>query len=156
MYEFRTTQLIHSDLDTVWNFFSSPANLNEITPDDLDFEIISAPVGKMYAGQIIRYKIKPLLNIPMTWVTEISQVKDKEFFIDEQRFGPYKFWHHQHIFKQTDQGVLMTDILHYSLYGGFLGDILNKLFIRKKIQCIFTYRTDVIDNLFKKSKAELV
>ncbi|NNC84702.1 MAG: SRPBCC family protein, partial [Bacteroidia bacterium] len=133
----------------------SPGNLNKITPDDLEFKILSEPVKRMYAGQIIRYKIKPLLNIPMTWVTEITQVESKQFFIDEQRFGPYKFWHHQHHFKQTEEGVLMTDILHYSLYGGFLGNFLNNLFIRKKIEGIFTHRTKVIDKLFSKREAEL-
>lgn len=149
VHVFKSTQLVQQDLETVWKFFSNPQNLNEITPADLEFKILSEPVNKMYAGQIIRYRIKPLLNIPMTWVTEITQVKDRAFFIDEQRFGPYKFWHHQHHFRQTDKGVLMTDILHYSMYGGIIGDLLNKLFIRKKIQQIFSHREKVVDKLFK-------
>ena len=136
-------------LDEAWSFFSTPRNLNLITPDDMSFEIISSVDAKAYAGQLITYKIKPLLNISMTWVTEITQCVDKQYFIDEQRFGPYKFWHHQHQFKEIDQGVLMTDILSYALPFSFIGEFMGNIFLHDKVKSIFSYREQKLDEIFK-------
>ena len=148
LYKLETIQTINTSLDACWNFFSSPKNLKEITPDHMGFEIIDGVEERMYAGQIIQYYVKPVLGIPMRWVTEITQVKDKEFFIDEQRFGPYKLWHHKHFFKEVDGGVEMRDVIHYGLPLGFLGRLARRLFIKKQLETIFDYRFQKVNELF--------
>jgi ligand-binding SRPBCC domain-containing protein len=135
-------------IDEAWDFFSSPKNLNDITPEDLVFEIKSEVPEKMYQGMFIIYSIKPLLNIPMKWVTEITHVEEKKYFVDEQRVGPYNIWHHEHHFEQKDAGVLMKDILHYDVGKSFLGTIASKLFVDKKVQAIFDYRYKVLEQRF--------
>lgn len=148
-YQFQRTQKIKASIDEVWDFISSPANLKEITPDYMGFDITSKETpGKMYQGLIISYKVSPLLGIKTTWVTEISQVKDKEYFVDEQRVGPYKLWHHQHIILPINGGVLMKDIVSYVPPFGFLGVIANKLIIRNKLNEIFNFRTKAIEKRF--------
>jgi len=128
-------------MNEVWGFFSNPANLKNITPAELNFNIISKYHGdKMYTGQIIEYTLKPLLNIPVYWMTEITHVNENKYFIDEQRFGPYSLWHHQHHFKQIDGGVEMTDIVHYKIPFWFLGDIAHSFFVQKKLNDIFDFR----------------
>ena len=148
LYKVETTQVINTSLDECWKFFSSPKNLKEITPDYMGFEIIDGVEETMYAGQIIQYYVKPVLGIPLKWVTEITQVKDKAFFIDEQRFGPYKLWHHQHFFKEVEEGVEMRDVVHYALPLGFLGRIARNLFIKKQLKTIFDYRFQKVNELF--------
>ena len=112
-FQLKKTQLLNTDIDTIWDFASSPKNLKEITPDYMLFNITSEGLPeKMYPGMIITYEVSPLLNIKMKWVTEITQVVEKKFFIDEQRIGPYSLWHHQHFFEEKDEGVLMTDICY--------------------------------------------
>ncbi len=138
-------------MDVAWDFFSSPKNLQKITPDHLGFKIISNHHGdKMYAGQIIEYKVKPLLGIPLYWMTEITHVEERKYFIDEQRFGPYSLWHHQHHFIEKNGGVEMTDIVHYKLPLGFLGDIAHGLFVKKQLKKIFDHRYQVVETLFNK------
>jgi ligand-binding SRPBCC domain-containing protein len=152
-FSLKTVQKLPVDISTAWEFFSSPANLKDITPDNLGFEIISKHHGdKMYAGQIVEYTVKPLLGIPLYWMTEITQVKDHEYFIDEQRFGPYSLWHHQHHFKTIEAGVEMTDIVHYKLPLGFLGSIANSLFVEKQLKGIFEFRFQKTEALFGKWK----
>ncbi|MFN6039873.1 MAG: SRPBCC family protein [Bacteroidota bacterium] len=146
-------QILNSDLDTIWNFMSRPENLSKITPDYMGFEVLTDISGvEMYPGQIIEYYVSPLLGLKMHWVTEITHVKHKEFFVDEQRFGPYSFWHHQHIIKPHELGVEMTDIVHYKIPFGPLGKIANSLFIKKQLKTIFQHRFDVLENLFNKNK----
>ncbi|KJS04601.1 MAG: SRPBCC domain-containing protein [Flavobacteriales bacterium BRH_c54] len=148
-YQFQRTQKIKASVDEVWDFISSPANLKEVTPDYMGFDITSKETpDKMYQGLIISYKVSPLLGIKTTWVTEISQVKDKEYFVDEQRVGPYKLWHHQHIIVPINGGVLMKDIVSYVPPFGFLGVIANKLIIRNKLNEIFNFRTKAIEKRF--------
>jgi len=149
-------QTLPISLEEAWSFFSTPQNLDLITPDDMSFEIISGADQKAYAGQIITYKIRPLLNIPMNWVTEIRQCVDYSYFIDEQRFGPYKFWHHQHHFEETPEGIRMRDILHYAIPFGWLGELMGSLFIHKKVQNIFSYREQKLIELFQKSNEKIV
>lgn len=140
---------IYANLDSVWDFFSRPENLNNITPKNMKFEILSEISGKeMYKGMMIVYKVRPLLNIPTTWVTEITHIEPKKFFIDDQRIGPYKMWHHEHHFKEVDGGVLMTDLLHYSLPAEPLGGLVMGNFISKKIDGIFRFRNEVIKKYF--------
>ena len=115
----------------------------------MGFKVISKHHGDtMYAGQIIEYTVKPLLGIHLYWMTEITQVKDNQYFIDEQRFGPYSLWHHQHHFKAMEGGVEMTDIVHYKIPLWFLGDIANTLIIKKQLQGIFDFRTNKVIKLF--------
>jgi ligand-binding SRPBCC domain-containing protein len=151
VYSLKTVQHIPVSLDTAWDFFSSPANLKDITPSNMGFNIISQHHGeKMYPGQLIEYKVSPLLGIPLYWMTEITHVQDKKYFVDEQRFGPYSLWHHQHHFKQTATGVEMTDIVHYKLPLGILGDIANALLVKQQLKNIFDFRYKKVEELFVK------
>lgn len=151
-YSIKSTQHLPISLEEAWDFFSSPNNLAKITPQNMGFNITSDKKDgeKMYAGQIITYIIKPMFGIPVKWMTEISHVKEGEYFIDEQRFGPYKLWHHRHSFKKTVAGVEMNDEVNYVLPFGVLGTIAHKLFIRKRIEEIFYYRNKSVEKLFGK------
>ncbi|MEF3254071.1 MAG: SRPBCC family protein, partial [Deferribacterales bacterium] len=111
----KRVQNIKGEIYKIWDFFSSPLNLSKITPEWLNFVVVSPVSSKMYSGMVIEYRVSPILNIPIKWITEITHVEEPYFFVDEQRFGPYKFWHHQHIFKEVDGGVEMTDLVHYIL-----------------------------------------
>ena len=153
-YALTFLQDIPVSLDTAWDFFSSPLNLNKITPPDMRFVVTSdyTEETKMYAGMIITYKVSPLFGIPLNWMTEITHVKEKQYFVDEQRFGPYALWHHQHHFKEIKGGVQMTDILHYAIPYGVIGRATNKLLVGKQIRKIFEYREKAIYQLFGKFK----
>ena len=143
-------QIIRTDIDTLWNFISSPNNLEKITPEWMSFKITSNnSETKMYAGMIISYIVRPILNFPMKWVTEITHVKEKEYFVDEQRIGPYKIWHHEHIFEVKEEGVLMTDIITYVPPFSFLGTIANIILIKKRVNKIFDYRNIVLEQIFR-------
>ncbi|MFY8128027.1 MAG: SRPBCC family protein, partial [Chitinophagaceae bacterium] len=143
------TQKIPATMEQVWEFMSNPANLQQITPSYMGFKITSISGDKgMYPGMIISYKVKPVLNLPITWVTEITHVKHLEFFVDEQRLGPYKMWHHQHKIEPIDGGVLMTDIVTYIPPFGFLGAIANTLFIKKQLVQIFKFRKKAVEQIF--------
>lgn len=149
VYSIKTVQLLKISHEDAWEFFSNPANLQKITPQQLGFKIISLHHGnKMYPGQIIEYKVSPVLGIPLYWMTEITHVEEGRYFVDEQRFGPYSLWHHQHHFKQVEGGIEMTDIVHYKLPLGWLGDIAHWLFVKKQLEGIFRYRYEVADKLF--------
>lgn len=150
-YQFKKKQEINQPLDVIWDFISSPKNLKKITPEYMGFDITSDNIeDKMYEGMIISYKVKPLLGIKTTWVTEITHVKDKQYFVDEQRVGPYKIWHHQHFLEETSTGTLMTDIVSYQPPMGLLGSIANKIIIRNKLEEIFAFRTQVLNEIFGK------
>jgi ligand-binding SRPBCC domain-containing protein len=148
MYQIKKTQLVKTDLTSCWNFFSSPKNLQKITPDYMGFDIKTELPEKMYEGLMIAYNVKPLFNIPMEWITEIKYVHEKKFFVDEQRKGPYKIWHHEHHFKEVEGGVEMTDIVTYELPLGFLGKIAHPIIVKKKLDEIFEYRFKTVDQLF--------
>lgn len=149
IYNLTKKQFLPISLDQAWDFFSSPVNLKKITPPYMGFQITSdLGDGKMYPGQIITYVVTPLLGIPMSWATEITHVDDKKYFVDEQRFGPYAFWHHQHWFKEVDGGVEMTDIVHYAIPLGILGRVANSILVKSKLQEIFDYRESVVDKIF--------
>ena len=152
VYRFQKTQVLPVNIEDAWDFFSSPQNLKAITPSHLGFTILSAQDDRyMYAGQLIEYEVKPLLGIPLYWMTEITQVSHLQYFIDEQRFGPYSFWHHQHHFKAVPGGVEMTDIVHYKVPFWVLGDIANTLFVRSQLKKIFDYREAVTVKAFERS-----
>ena len=150
MHQIKQEQFLPISLDEAWDFFATPKNLNEVTPSDLVFEITSVLPEKMYTGLIITYRIKPMLNIPIDWCTEITHIKDREYFVDEQRKGPYNIWHHEHHFREVDGGVMMTDLLHYDIGKSIFGAIAGKLFVHKKVQQIFKYRYQVLEKYFSK------
>jgi ligand-binding SRPBCC domain-containing protein len=147
-YQFRSKQFLPITISEAWEFFSNPNNLTKITPPWLNFEVTSKLDSKMYAGMIITYLVRPILNIPTTWVTEITHVREPNYFVDEQRFGPYKFWHHQHHFKETDNGIEMTDIVSYALPLDPLSRPINSLLVEKKVKEIFKFREKKLEELF--------
>ena len=153
VYTKKWTQFIPRPLEEVWEFFSRPENLNEVTPSELNFEILSDIADQeMYEGMIISYKVSPLLGIRMRWTTEIQRIKHGEYFVDEQRFGLYAMWHREHHFKEVDGGVEMTDLLHYAIPFGPLGRIANALIVDKKVEEIFAYRVKAVERLFYSKK----
>ena len=151
MHQLKRTQLVKTNMDTCWDFFSSPNNLAKITPDSMGFIVRTEVPEKMYEGLMIEYTVKPLLGIPMRWVTEIKTVRENAFFVDEQRVGPYTLWHHEHHFKAVAGGVEMTDIVSYQLPLGILGRLMHALFIRKKLESIFAYRFQAVETLFNQN-----
>ena len=150
LYKVETIQHVNASLEECWDFFSSPKNLQTITLDNMSFEIQDFDNKRMYPGQIITYTLKPLLGIKIAWVTIITVSKENDYFIDEQRFGPYSLWHHKHFFEATENGTKMTDIVHYALPLGYLGRIMNTLVVRQKLKSIFDYRRNKIEELFNK------
>ncbi len=154
LHTLKTTQFLKSDLTTVWDFMSSPNNLARITPAAMGFTIISdaEDLKHMYTGQIIEYYVSPVLGIKMHWVTEITHVVHHQYFVDEQRFGPYQLWHHKHFIKEVAGGVEMVDVVHYKLPFGFIGKIANALFVKNKLKEIFNYRHQKLETLFNAAK----
>lgn len=150
-YHLKFEQTLPVPIDTAWEFFSSPFNLSKITPKEMAFTVTSdiEEGSKMYPGMIITYKVSPLLGIKLDWMTEITHVEEGKYFIDEQRFGPYKFWHHQHHFEEAKPGlVIMKDMLTYGLPMGILGQAANSLLVANKLQQIFQYREKKIKEIF--------
>ncbi len=149
IYTLRTTQELSIGIKTAWDFFANPENLVRITPKHMGFEITSELIKKAYAGQIITYRVGVLPGIKTSWVTEITQIKEGEFFIDEQRFGPYSMWHHEHFFEALPNGhTLMRDKISYKIPLGILGYLAQRLFIKKQLIQIFSYRHKVLSNIF--------
>ncbi|HSD64745.1 MAG TPA: SRPBCC family protein [Ignavibacteriaceae bacterium] len=149
IYRLDYSQLLPISRTECWKFFSDPQNLQKITPPEMNFKIKSELSPEIYPGQIIIYQIKLFPGLKLKWVTEITHVNEENYFVDEQRFGPYKFWHHQHLFKEVDEGMKINDIVHYSIAPGFLGRIMNKLFIRSKLENIFKFRKEYLNEMFK-------
>lgn len=152
VYRFRKVQALPCTIEEAWNFFSAPENLKAITPPHLGFQILSGEHEEMYAGQLIEYIVKPLFGISLYWMTEITSVEPMKYFIDEQRHGPYSFWHHQHHFKKMEGGVEMTDIVHYKIPFWFLGDIANTLIVKGQLKKIFDYREEVTEKVFGRNQ----
>lgn len=150
-YVLEREQVIQATLDEAWQFFSSPENLEELTPDNMGFDIITPrPLPQMHEGQLIEYKVRPILNIPIYWKTEIINVVDRRSFADTQLNGPYKLWHHTHTFKEVPEGILMKDKVEYALPLGVLGRIAHSLFVKNKLKNIFDYRYKTVEKLFSK------
>lgn len=151
-YSIKRTQILPISIEDAWAFFSSPNNLQKITPQAMNFVVTSDKTDgeTMYTGQIITYTLTPLFGIKVNWMTEITHYKHLDYFVDEQRFGPYKLWHHRHTFKQTPTGVEMIDQVNYVLPFGFMGSLAHKLFLKKKIEGIFDYRQKVLEEIFRK------
>jgi len=155
-YLLKTEQAIPISLEEAWNFFSSPLNLAKITPREMNFVVTSDfnENTKMYPGMVITYTITPVLGIKLNWMTEITHVMEGKYFVDEQRFGPYALWHHQHHFKAIKGGVLMTDILNYAIPYGIIGQLANSIFVGKQVNNIFSYREKAIKDLFGEMVSE--
>ena len=148
IYTLKKEQFVPTNMETCLDFFSQPKNLQTITPPYMGFKILHGTAERMYPGQIIEYKVSPVLNIPMQWVTEIKHVIQHELFVDNQMIGPYKLWHHKHFFEVKENGILMTDIVHYALPFGILGRIAHALFVKKQLEGIFIYREKKVKELF--------
>ena len=148
LYRFLRKQETPLSIEKAWDFFSNPGNLALITPPSLGFKVTSVVPPKMYQGMIVTYTVTPLLNYPVQWVTEITHVDEPRMFVDEQRFGPYKFWHHQHIFEETEGGVEITDLIHYALPFGPLGRIAQVLIVKRQLDEIFEFRRNYLEKKF--------
>ena len=148
LYQIKTKQKLPISVDKAWEFLSNPKNLKEITPKYMNFRILSGADRSIFAGQIIQYKVTPMLRISTKWVTEITHVKDKEYFVDEQRFGPYALWHHKHFIKKIDGGVEMEDIIDYKIPFGIIGQIAHPIIVKNKLKQIFKYRENKLKELF--------
>ncbi|MGB8704452.1 MAG: SRPBCC family protein [Gillisia sp.] len=150
IYTLHTRQKLPISLEKAWDFLADPRNLKLITPDYMGFNILSGADRPMFAGQIIQYIVTPVLGIKTKWVTEITHVKDKEFFVDEQRYGPYAMWHHKHFLKEIPGGVEMEDIVDYKLPLGILGRMAHPWLVHPKLSEIFSYRKNKLEEIFGK------
>jgi len=134
-----------------WQFFSNPINLSEITPPWLSFRLTQTVPNSIHAGMLISYRLKPLFGLPVTWISEITHVYEPDYFIDEQRFGPYKFWQHQHLFKAFGDGTQVRDIIHYAIGYGILGRLVQRFIVSPRLEDIFDYRHEKLKQIFRDS-----
>lgn len=154
LYSIHTKQNLPISLEEAWNFIANPKNLEVITPKSMGFKTLSGDDKEMFAGQIIHYYITPLFGIKLQWVTEITHVEDRKFFVDEQRFGPYAFWHHKHFLKEIEGGVEMEDIVHYKVPMGILGQLVHPFLVKPKLEEIFAFRQKKLIELFGEFKSK--
>ena len=148
LHRLETVQRLPVTLDEAWRYFSDAGNLAKITPPSLGFEVTSPLPGRVYAGLIITYRVRPLFGVPVNWVTEITHVDEPRLFVDEQRFGPYRFWHHQHFFREAAGGTEVRDLVHYALRGGPLAGLADALLVRRRLEEIFSFRREVLARMF--------
>jgi ligand-binding SRPBCC domain-containing protein len=136
-------------MERAWDFFSDPRNLAKITPPELDFKILTELPDRIHPGMMIEYRVRPLLGIPVRWLTEITHVEPGKYFVDEQRIGPYRIWHHEHHFRQLDDGQIeMTDRVTYVLPFSPLSDLIHPFLVRPQLAKIFAYREKAVNELF--------
>ena len=152
VYTLHTKQNLPISIEEAWEFLSDPKNLKTITPEYMGFKTLSGDDRPMFAGQIIQYIVTPVLGIPAKWVTEITHVVDKQYFVDEQRFGPYALWHHKHFIKEIPGGVEMEDIVDYKIPFGILGQLFHPILVKPKLDEIFNYRRKKLIELFGEFK----
>lgn len=151
IYTIQRKQFLPITLHEAWDFFSSPQNLSKITPAKMNFRILHVSGGtKVYAGQIIRYRVQILPFYSTGWVTEITHVQEPNYFVDEQRFGPYALWHHQHHFREVEDGVEMRDEVAYAIRFGWLGRLANCIFVGREVNAIFNHRVITLEKYFSK------
>lgn len=148
LYRLHRIQCLPISIDQAWDFFSNPQNLPLITPAWLRFRVTSPLPARMYPGMIITYTITPIGQLPVRWVTEITHVNEPHLFVDEQRLGPYRLWHHQHLFSQIEGGVRLEDIVHYVLPFGPIGLLAHALVVRKRLNAIFEFRRRALEERF--------
>jgi ligand-binding SRPBCC domain-containing protein len=148
MYKIEQVQNVPISRDEAWNFFSNPSNLQVVTPDDIGFSFKDDLPNKMYPGLVVSYQVAPLLGMKLNWSTEITAIKEKEYFVDHQLSGPYKIWHHQHFFEDIEGGTALRDIVHYALPLGFIGRMFHPIVVQKKLEEIFAFRKNAIEQKF--------
>lgn len=148
IYTLKAKQNLPISIEKAWEFLSDPKNLKTITPEYMKFEVLSGADRKMYPGQIIQYIVTPIARIKNKWVTEITHVKDKEYFVDEQRFGPYSLWHHKHFIKEIPGGIEMEDIIDYKIPFGILGQLIHPIVVKPRLKEVFEYRKKKLIELF--------
>lgn len=148
LHQFTRIQKLPIPIDTAWDFFSDPGNLTLITPGYLRFEILTELPSRIYEGEIIEYLVRPLLGIPVAWITEISHMKRPSLFVDRQIRGPYKIWHHEHHFREIDRGIEMKDIVSYVMPFGFLGELSHPIIVRSRLDDIFNFRHTYLERRF--------
>jgi ligand-binding SRPBCC domain-containing protein len=154
VYQLYATQLLPTDLDSAWDFLSNPENLPLLTPGYMNFRIISESTRQMYPGQIITYKVSPFPAMTVKWVSEITHVERGRYFVDEQRYGPYSFWHHKHFIHPVEGGVTMVDIVDYKLPWGILGQWLHSLHVKNKLRSIFAFRAEKVGERFGQAEGK--
>lgn len=152
IYTNKSIQNVPISLDEAWNFFSNPKNLKLITPEYMGFVIKSGAEKALYAGQIIEYVVTPILGIKTQWVSEITQVKHHDYFVDQQLAGPYSMWHHKHFFKEIPGGVAIEDVVDYVVPLGFIGQLVHPILVQPKLEEIFKYRQTKLIELFGEFK----
>lgn len=153
IHQLKREQQLDCSIAEAWKFFSSANNLSKITPKEMKFEVLTKlEDDEIYKGMLIDYNVSPIFNIKMKWQTEIIDVDFQKSFIDFQKKGPYKLWHHRHEFFPNKDGVLMKDTVDYELPMGFLGEIAHQLFVEQKLKHIFDYRTEILDGMFNQKK----
>ncbi|WP_339712548.1 SRPBCC family protein [uncultured Kriegella sp.] len=150
LYQLHSKQALPISQKKAWKFLSNPYNLKIITPKHMNFTVLSGVDRPMYAGQIITYSVSPFPFYSTKWVTEITHVKQGEYFVDEQRFGPYALWHHKHFLKPIEGGIEMEDLIDYKLPFGFLGQLAHAPIVKKQLEFIFYYREQQLLQLFGK------
>jgi ligand-binding SRPBCC domain-containing protein len=148
IYTLKAVQKLPIGIEEAWDYFSNPHNLQVITPPYMGFQILSGGEKKMYPGQIIQYTVTPVAGIKTKWVTEITHVKDREYFVDEQRFGPYSLWHHKHFLREIPGGVEMEDVVDYKLPFGIFGRMVHPFLVGPKLKEIFNFRSEKLKELF--------
>lgn len=152
IYTLHKKQKLPISLEEAWNFLSNPKNLKIITPDYMSFDMITKTDRPLYTGQILQYIVTPLLGIKTKWVSEITHIEDKKYFVDEQLYGPYSLWHHKHFIKEIDGGVEMEDIIDYKIPLGILGQLVYPFLVKPKLEEIFSYRQKKLIELFGEYK----
>ncbi len=147
IYRLHNQQFLPISKEIAWRFFSAPQNLQKITPEELDFRMTSPDEGKVYLGQIITYTIRLNKVFKMNWVTEITGMIHENYFVDEQRFGPYKMWHHRHAFEEVEGGVLVTDIVHFKIPFSLIAPLAYRFFVKQNLKRIFNYRAEKLNEI---------
>lgn len=148
VHSLKQEQALPISLDDAWDFFSSPRNLEEMTPPGMGFRIVSLPSESLYEGEIIQYSVKALPGIWIPWVSEIKAVVPGESFVDDQISGPFRFWHHRHSFASIEGGTLVTDLIHYSIGFGPFGEVARHLFVKGQLEVMFRHRRVTLEKKF--------
>ena len=148
IYALKVKQNINRPIEDIWSFFATPKNLNELTPKEMKFEILSGKSDRFFEGKIISYTVNPFRFFNIKWVTEITHVVNENYFVDEQRFGPYSLWHHKHFINEIPGGIEMEDIIDYKVPFGWLGQLLHPILVKPKLDEIFKHRKLKLIELF--------
>jgi ligand-binding SRPBCC domain-containing protein len=147
LHRIHRRQVIPISLTEAWTFFSNPENLSKITPPWLNLTVVSNIPSSMHSGMIISYRITPMVRVPTLWISEITHVNIPIYFVDEQRLGPFRFWHHQHLFKEVGRNVEIQDIVHYAMPLGTIGELVHAISVRKKVEAIFYFRQKALERI---------